>query len=204
MPYTDKEKQKEWVANHREERRVYQREWIKRKKAEDPEKFNKDVCSRVKKYYRNNRALCLERAETYRKEHPDKVKAATDLWSAENKEYRKAYKKEYRRNNKEKIAQYRKDNPDKLRSYKANRKTRQTKAGGRFNEGQWLRLCKKYHYKCLCCNKRRKLTADHVIPVSKGGTSDISNIQPLCGPCNSKKNNKVIDFRKAQDEQSNN
>ena len=48
---------------------------------------------------------------------------------------------------------------------------------------------------CLCCNRRRKLTADHVIPVSKGGTSYISNIQPLCQPCNSSKGTKTTDFR---------
>jgi 5-methylcytosine-specific restriction endonuclease McrA len=56
-------------------------------------------------------------------------------------------------------------------------------------------LCEKYHKRCLCCDKRRKLTADHVIPVSKGGTSDISNIQPLCQPCNSSKGAKIIDYR---------
>jgi len=37
--------------------------------------------------------------------------------------------------------------------------------------------------------------ADHVLPVSKGGTSYISNIQPLCQPCNSGKKDKHIDYR---------
>jgi 5-methylcytosine-specific restriction endonuclease McrA len=30
-------------------------------------------------------------------------------------------------------------------------------------------------------------TADHAIPLSKGGTSDLSNLVPACGPCNSAK-----------------
>jgi 5-methylcytosine-specific restriction endonuclease McrA len=36
---------------------------------------------------------------------------------------------------------------------------------------------------------------DHVIPVSKGGALTFENVQALCRSCNSKKGNKIKDFR---------
>lgn len=77
-----------------------------------------------------------------------------------------------------------------------NRRTAVTQAGGMFTTSEWNSLVDYYDYKCLCCGRSDvKLTADHVIPVSKGGTSNIDNIQPLCGPCNSSKGVKETDYR---------
>jgi 5-methylcytosine-specific restriction endonuclease McrA len=44
---------------------------------------------------------------------------------------------------------------------------------------------------CAFCNSTEKLTVDHKIPVSRGGTDDEVNLQCLCFPCNVKKSNKV-------------
>ena len=52
-------------------------------------------------------------------------------------------------------------------------------------------------YKCVMCGKTAKetiLEVDHIIPVSKGGTDNIDNIQPLCASCNSQKFTKIIDY----------
>lgn len=76
------------------------------------------------------------------------------------------------------------------------RRTKKSTAGGSYSPDEWLRLCAKYENRCLCCGRTDvKLTADHVIPVSAGGTSDIDNIQPLCMFCNQSKGSTTIDYR---------
>lgn len=67
--------------------------------------------------------------------------------------------------------------------------------GGRHTTAEWVALCERYGNRCLRCGRKRKLTKDHVIPVLHGGTDDIDNIQPLCGPCNSVKHTQAVDYR---------
>lgn len=67
--------------------------------------------------------------------------------------------------------------------------------GGSYTDAEWQALCAQYNYLCLRCNMPRPLTADHVIPVEHGGSSDISNIQPLCRSCNSWKGTRTADYR---------
>lgn len=45
-------------------------------------------------------------------------------------------------------------------------------------------------YKCKSCGKNQQqttLTIDHIIPLFKGGSNDISNLQTLCKDCNQQK-----------------
>jgi 5-methylcytosine-specific restriction endonuclease McrA len=46
--------------------------------------------------------------------------------------------------------------------------------------------------RCRRCGTTEGLTLDHIIPLSKGGTNRIDNLQLLCGPCNRAKGNEVI------------
>ncbi|CAD5979414.1 HNH endonuclease [Planktothrix tepida] len=46
------------------------------------------------------------------------------------------------------------------------------------------------NYQCKSCGKTEnetQLTMDHIIPLAKGGSNDISNLQTLCSQCNQKK-----------------
>jgi hypothetical protein len=40
--------------------------------------------------------------------------------------------------------------------------------------------------KCVTCGKPAD-TIDHIIPIARGGTNDLSNLQPMCWECNKKK-----------------
>lgn len=108
---------------------------------------------------------------------------------------------EHWRNNKERhkerLQNWRKRNPDKTRAQKQNRRARVKGGGGSFTPQEWRNLCSKFDNRCVCCGANNVVLAvDHIVPVSQGGTSNISNIQPLCKSCNSSKGTRIIDYRK--------
>jgi hypothetical protein len=45
---------------------------------------------------------------------------------------------------------------------------------------------------CVQCGSKQNLEFDHIIPVSKGGSSTERNIQILCGKCNRRKTDKIV------------
>lgn len=99
---------------------------------------------------------------------------------------------------------WRDNNTDKI--LENNRKRMLLKKGviGTHTKKEWDSIKEKFDFNCVQCNINEKqliekwngtnfgkLTKDHIIPISKGGTDYISNIQPLCISCNAQKRDKL-------------
>lgn len=96
-------------------------------------------------------------------------------------------------------------NPEKVnvRGIASVHRARARKAGvsGSFTIEEWEALCELYGNKCLRCGSSERITVDHVVSLRKGGSNDISNLQPLCWKCNNWKRSRTIDYRLTYNDQ---
>ena len=75
-----------------------------------------------------------------------------------------------------------------LNTLYSNRRTARLKrAGGSHTAQEWREKCALLANLCIYCGEARPLVRDHKVPLSRGGTDDITNIVPACRSCNSKK-----------------
>jgi len=139
---------------------------------------------RRREWYQDN----IERERAKAKDRywadPEASREKNKKWKSENSEKVKAYQREYVRSN-----------LDAFRCYNQNRRARLEGNGGSHTAEQWQLLCESFGNVCLCCKEEKPLTVDHVVPISKGGTNDIWNLQPLCRGCNSSRGTQIIDYR---------
>jgi 5-methylcytosine-specific restriction endonuclease McrA len=165
--------------------------------------------ARLEQYaqYEKARANLPHRVEARRKyyeEHKEEISEYKKRWAAENEESVSASKRKHYELNRDEIItrskEWAESNPEKVRQAKANnsRKRRAARhaSPGSFTAEEFEALCDAHGNRCLACgNTEAVLEADHVVPLTKGGSDDIGNIQPLCGTCNRKKFVSVIDYR---------
>jgi hypothetical protein len=79
------------------------------------------------------------------------------------------------------------------------RRNHKLNAEGLHTNGEWELLKLQYGLICPCCHKSEpeiKLSKDHIIPLSRGGSDWIENIQPLCLSCNKKKHLKTTKYER--------
>lgn len=64
------------------------------------------------------------------------------------------------------------------------------------DEAEYWLICQAFGGRCVACGVGRDdLIMDHVIPLAWGGSNALTNLQPLCPPCNLRKGAKQIDYR---------
>lgn len=144
-------------------------------------KLSKEIREKMRKTAKKN---CLMRSKTGKL-------GAEKRWDGHIK-VEKKYKYKYMS-----YSEKYKNGLEKKRFTNQRYKVRKKGAEGSHTFEQWEVLKAYYGYMCLCCKRIEpeiKLTEDHIIPLSKGGSDNISNIQPLCQYCNTKKYTKTISF----------
>lgn len=164
-------------------------------------------CKACRRAYKKERAEQeRESGRRYRQKNADRVRDKLRRWRKANPEKTREQCKRFHQNH---LEQRRADARERTkRNYRKNkaayyahvhtRRARLRNAEGSFTAAEWEELKTHYAHRCLCCGLREpeiKLTVDHVIPISRGGSNEISNIQPLCLTCNLSKSTKSIDYR---------
>ena len=146
--------------------------------------------ARARRWYEANRELVIERAREWELANAEKSRRIKQASARRLVMNRRASRQAWKRRN-----------PNVSLVHKHARRARKRANGGAFTLQEWRDLCAHFENRCLCCGRDDvKLTADHIVPLERGGSSFISNIQPLCGRCNSAKGTKIIDYRRAEAE----
>lgn len=134
------------------------------------------------------RSTCKCCEKQYQQNNQEQIAERMKQYQQANKEQIAEYNKQYRQTPKGKAV-------DKAKSH--NRRAAKLNNGGKHTAKEILALFKLQSGKCPYCKTKlsksgsNKYHVDHVMPLSKGGTNDISNIQLLCPKCNMSKSDKL-------------
>lgn len=146
------------------------------------------VCGKSNDTDKHKCSTCLLKERKYHKQYrvdnKNKIQDSQKRSMAKKPELYKAIKHKTYENHKEDWYRWTRE-----------RRARLLSADGSYTKQEWKDLLGFYGGKCLSCGSTDRVEADHVIPLSRGGSNYIDNIQPLCRICNASKSDKIIDFR---------
>lgn len=170
------------ARNRRYYQRHKQRVLAQQKRYYDANKER--VLARCKAYIARtggNPSAMAERSRRYEERHREKRNADKRRQRAEKPGSAYAATKRYVRNH-----------PEVKAHWDAARRAKQAGAAGSHTRAQWLEKLEQHGNQCAYCKSPyRTLTKDHDVPLSRGGSNDISNILPACYRCNSSKGKKT-------------
>jgi len=176
---------KECVAIFRKDYYIKNKPEIAAKRAVYQAAHRKEQYAHLKAWRKRNVEKVKEsgrRQYAQNAEHGRKVKAA---WAMSNVEKIKAFQEKYRLNHLPKMAEKQHKRRTKMRLngvYKVSEKE----------------LIKLYSSPCIACGTTERVTIDHIIPIARGGTHSVGNLQSLCLKCNSSKNHRTMSEWKFQ------
>jgi len=171
----------------------------------------------TKNLYQVNKTKVLNRNKQYRELNKEKIKCQKRQYRSDNSESIAQKKKQYRQNNVESLIeyfkQYRNKNKEIIatrtkkwrespngvavkRAHSQFRRAVKKSSGGSYSGADIIKLIELQSGVCPYCksnllsSNKNNYHIDHIEPLSKGGSNDISNIQLLCPKCNLSKGNK--------------
>jgi len=176
-PEKNRKSQRKWQQNNPEKHKKMVREWRKNNpeyKKQYWQKNKEELQKEFRKYYQINKEREKERKRKWEKNHPDKIREYGQKWT--------------------------KNNPDKIREKNLKRRTK-----GTIKRGIISKLINEniFKYGIITCEKCKKecennFHVDHIVPISRGGTNDYSNLQILCQYCNLSKRTNITDYRERE------
>ena len=143
-------------------------------------------------YYLAHRAerIAAAVANNWRKKNPEKSRAADRAW----------YAKSYQRIRERKIVSVKKytaAHPEMVNAWKVisnHRRRLQIRATETLSLAEWKAIVERHDGRCYYCGVvPKKITIDHVVPLSRGGRHEASNVVPACQSCNSRKGSKLLE-----------
>lgn len=151
----------------------------------EPSHFNEKLCSK-------NCKLEAKRIRIKKYKDSEKGRISNEKWVKSERrkqnEYRYRQKPEAKRKAVERQSRYLKEKPQAQAYKKRIDSIYIRRTQGRLR-GWWKEQLEKQDGHCAICESEEKLGTDHIIPISKGGTDDIENLQILCHKCNAIKSN---------------
>lgn len=167
--------------------------------------------------YPDRAEILREKAREWREANRDVSRACTASWASRNKSRKAAADRLWVMLNPERVkhlrhVDYERHKPKRLsaarqwaisnqvaaresrRARNARRRALLANAPGEWTREQFMALCAAADGLCAYCGTRpERLTADHVVPLARGGSNDIANIVPACLSCNASKGAKTAD-----------
>lgn len=191
----------QWYAANRDRALAQQREHYQSNR--------EDVLVRQRAYYAANREKWDEYARRPEVVARRNARVREAMQDPARREAKKASDREsYRRHADERKASVRayakakKDSGDpayRAKRLAATRRRRAREGAAEIKElapREWRRLIERQHGECFYCRQAATLTADHLIPIARGGRHAIGNLVAACQPCNSAKRDLLpVEFR---------